>query len=54
MQSQRKIKADAKFQAKKPVFDGDFDIYLNWEKDNNDKICLSTKTKQTDNVLDSK
>ncbi|KOB75992.1 Apolipophorin protein [Operophtera brumata] len=52
--SQRKIKADVKFQAKKPVFNGDFDIFLNWEKDNNDKICFSTNTKQTEKVLDSK
>lgn len=53
-QSQRKIKADVKFTAKDPVFNGDFDVYLNFEKDNNDKICFKTNNRRTEKLVDSK
>lgn len=53
-QSQRKIKADVKFMAKAPTYGADVDIYLNYEKDNNDKIHISTNSKKTDKMVDSK
>ncbi|KAJ0171016.1 hypothetical protein K1T71_013215 [Dendrolimus kikuchii] len=53
-QSHRKIKADVSFIAKEPVFNADFDIYLNFEKDNNDKLHFSTNNRHTDKLLDSK
>lgn len=53
-QSQRKFKGDVKFVVKDPVYNADVDFYLNFEKDNNDKIHFSTNTKRTANFVDSK
>ncbi|KAH9637818.1 hypothetical protein HF086_017596 [Spodoptera exigua] len=53
-QAQRKIKGDFKFMAKAPAYGADVDIFLNYEKNNNDKIHFSTNTKRTDKMLDSK
>lgn len=39
---------------KDPVYDAEVDLFLNFEKDNNDKIHISTNTKNTEQVLDSK
>ncbi|KAJ8705174.1 hypothetical protein PYW07_011001 [Mythimna separata] len=53
-QSQRKIKGDVKFMAKAPAYGADVDVFLNYEKDNNDKFHFSTNTKRTDKMLDTK
>ncbi|XP_047037209.1 apolipophorins isoform X1 [Helicoverpa zea] len=53
-QAQRKIKGDFKFMAKAPQYIADVDIFLNYEKDNNDKIHVSTNTKRTEKLVDSK
>lgn len=53
-QSQRKLKGDFKFTAKAPTYSADVDFYFNYEKDNNDKVHLSTVTKRTEKLLDSK
>ncbi|KAJ8707317.1 hypothetical protein PYW08_010569 [Mythimna loreyi] len=53
-QSQRKIKADVKFVAKAPTYGAEIDVFLNYEKDNNDRFHLSTNTKRTDKLLDTK
>ncbi|XP_022837131.1 apolipophorins isoform X2 [Spodoptera litura] len=53
-QAQRKIKGDFKFMAKAPAYGADVDLYLNYEKNNNDKIHFSTNTKRTEKMLDSK
>ncbi|CAH0599019.1 unnamed protein product [Chrysodeixis includens] len=53
-QAQRKIKGDVKFVVKAPLYGGDVDLYLNYEKDNKDKVHFSTTTKKTDKVFDSK
>lgn len=53
-QSQRKIKGDVKFVVKDPVYNADVDLFLNFEKDNNDKIHFSTTTKNTEQLVDSK
>ncbi|XP_063370071.1 apolipophorins isoform X1 [Cydia amplana] len=50
----RKIKADVKFQVKNPVYNADVDVFLNFEKDNKDKVSFSTKTKTTEKLVDSK
>ncbi|XP_063834944.1 apolipophorins isoform X2 [Ostrinia nubilalis] len=52
--SQRKIRADVKFVAKEPVFNADVTIFLNFEKDSNDKIHFTTDTKRTANFVDTK
>ncbi|XP_026318173.1 apolipophorins-like [Hyposmocoma kahamanoa] len=52
--SQRKIKGDVKFVVKDPVYNADVDLFLNFEKDNNDKVHISTNTKNTDKLIDSK
>ncbi|VVC87559.1 unnamed protein product [Leptidea sinapis] len=52
--AQRKIKSDVTFVAKEPVFNGDFTIYLNFEKDNNDKIHFITNNKKTEKLIESK
>ncbi|CAH0764921.1 unnamed protein product [Diatraea saccharalis] len=52
--SQRKLKGDVKFVVKDPVYNADVDIYLNFEKDNNDKIHFSTTNKKTDKLIDTK
>ncbi|KAL0810218.1 hypothetical protein ABMA28_011000 [Loxostege sticticalis] len=52
--SQRKLKGDVKFVAKEPVFNAEVDLFLNFEKDNNDKIHFTTNTKKTNNLVDSK
>ncbi|RVE54932.1 hypothetical protein evm_000299 [Chilo suppressalis] len=52
--SQRKLKGDVKFVVKDPVYNADVDIYLNFEKDNNDKIHFSTTNKKTDKLLETK
>ncbi|CAB3232890.1 unnamed protein product [Arctia plantaginis] len=53
-QSQRKIKGDFKFTAKSPNYGADVDLYFNYEKDNNDKVHISTATKTTETLTDSK
>lgn len=52
--SQRKIKGDVKFQVQDPIYNVDADIFLNFEKDNNDKIHISTHNKRTEKLIDSK
>ncbi|KPI95250.1 Apolipophorin [Papilio xuthus] len=52
--AQRKIKADIKFVVKDPVYNADVDVFLNFEKDNNDKIHISTNNKKTEKSIDSK
>ncbi|XP_028026671.1 apolipophorins isoform X1 [Bombyx mandarina] len=51
---QRKFKADVSFLAKEPVFNANIDLYLDFDKNKNDKICFSTNTKKTDKLLESK
>lgn len=51
---QRKIKGDVSFVAKEPVFSAEIDVYLNFEKDNNDKVHFTTNTKRTAKSLDTK
>lgn len=53
-QSQRKIKGDVKFVVHDPVYNADVDLFLNFEKDNSDKIHFSTNTKSTEKIVDSK
>lgn len=43
-----------KFVVKDPVYNADVDLFLNFEKDNSDKIHFSTNTKNTEIVVDSK
>ncbi|XP_037295541.1 apolipophorins isoform X2 [Manduca sexta] len=50
----RKIKGDVRFTAKEPVFNADIDLFLNFEKDNSDKVHFSTYNKKTDKVMDTK
>ncbi|XP_013192546.1 apolipophorins isoform X2 [Amyelois transitella] len=52
--SQRKIKGDFTFVAKEPVFSAEVDLFLNFEKDNNDKLHFSTNSKRTDKLFESK
>ncbi|KAL4704767.1 hypothetical protein ACJJTC_016888 [Scirpophaga incertulas] len=52
--SQRKLKGDVKFVVKDPVYNADVDVYLNFEKDNNDKVHFSTSNKKTATRVDSK
>ncbi|XP_053619006.1 apolipophorins isoform X2 [Plodia interpunctella] len=52
--SQRKIKGDVAFVAKDPVFSAEVDLFLNFEKDNNNKLHFSTNTKRTDKSFDTK
>lgn len=40
--------------AKAPAYGADIDIFLNYDKDNNDKVHFSTNTKKTDKMVDSK
>ncbi|CAK1546590.1 unnamed protein product [Leptosia nina] len=53
-QAQRKIKADVKFVSKEPVYNADVEVFLNFEKDNNDKLHFSTNNKKTEKAIDSK
>ncbi|GBP78977.1 Apolipophorins [Eumeta japonica] len=50
----RKLKGDIRFKVKAPIYSVDGDLYLNYEKDNNDKIHFSTNTKSSDATFDSK
>ncbi|XP_072946075.1 apolipophorins [Epargyreus clarus] len=50
----RKIKGDVKFVAKEPVFNADVDLFLNFEKDNNDKLHFTTNNKRTPKLIESK
>ncbi|KAM3956905.1 retinoid- and fatty-acid binding glycoprotein apolipophorin isoform 2-T2 [Aphomia sociella] len=52
--AQRKIKGDVTFVAKEPVFNAEIDVYLNFEKDNNDKVHFSTNNKKSAKTVDSK
>ncbi|KAI8425854.1 hypothetical protein MSG28_011618 [Choristoneura fumiferana] len=52
--AQRKIKGDVKFQIKNPVYNADVDVFLDFEKNNKDKVSFSTKTRTTDKLVDSK
>ncbi|XP_075987202.1 retinoid- and fatty-acid binding glycoprotein apolipophorin isoform X2 [Anticarsia gemmatalis] len=54
VKAQRKIKGDFKFQAKAPNYGADVDIFLNYEKDNHDKIHYSATAKKTEKLLDTK
>ncbi|CAH2098987.1 unnamed protein product [Euphydryas editha] len=51
---QRTIKGDVTFVVKEPIYNADIDIFLDFEKNNNDKIHVSTVTRKTDKLLDSK
>ncbi|CAG5023070.1 unnamed protein product [Parnassius apollo] len=52
--TQRKVKGDVKFVVKEPVYNAEIDVFLNYEKDNNDKLYISTNNKHTNGKLDSK
>ncbi|CAG9133770.1 unnamed protein product [Plutella xylostella] len=52
--AQRKIKGDFKFLIKDPVYNAEADLFLNFEKDNADKIRFTTNTKRTEKLFDSK
>ncbi|XP_049881562.1 apolipophorins [Pectinophora gossypiella] len=52
--TQRKIKGDVKFQVKDPTYNAEVDVFLNFEKDNNDKVHFSTSNKRTEKLVDSK
>ncbi|XP_050357243.1 apolipophorins [Nymphalis io] len=51
---ERVIKGDVHFVVKEPVYNAEADIYLNFEKDKNDKVHFSTTNKKTDKHIDSK
>ncbi|CAH2060387.1 unnamed protein product, partial [Iphiclides podalirius] len=52
--AQRKIKGDVKFVVKDPVYNADIELFLNYEKDNNDKLHIRTNNKMTDKISDSR
>ncbi|XP_038219067.1 apolipophorins [Zerene cesonia] len=52
--AQRKIKADVNFVSKAPVFNADVELFLNFEKDNNEKLQFSTNNKRNEKLIDSK
>ncbi|XP_041983389.1 apolipophorins [Aricia agestis] len=51
---QRVIKGETKFVVKDPVYNAEVDLFLNFDKDNNDKMHFSTSNKKTDKLIDSK
>ncbi|XP_045779870.1 apolipophorins [Maniola jurtina] len=50
----RVIKGDVKFVVKDPTYNADVDLFLNFGKNDNDKIHFSTNNKRTEKLLDSK
>ncbi|XP_022112947.2 apolipophorins [Pieris rapae] len=53
-QAQRKIKADVKFVSKAPEYSANVELFLNFDKDNNDKIHFATNNKVTEKSVASK
>ena len=51
---QRKIKGDVKFVSKDPVFITDIELYLDFEKNNNNKFHFVTNNRKTQKLVSSK
>ncbi|XP_039760975.1 apolipophorins [Pararge aegeria] len=50
----RVIKGEVKFLAKEPTYNADVELFLNFGKNNNDKIHFTTNNKKTEKLIDSK